>query len=498
MAKNLTHKTFHSIKWTASSTFSQIAIQLGYSTVMARLLPPSAFGIVAMTAIVLNFASFFAKMGLSQAIIQKQNLTKEEIRAAFTAGTFLGVFFYALIFSLSPFAVYIFPDVPEVVPVLRLSALSMVISGLFSTSSALLSKQLKFRQISIRNILSYIISYPVIGLILAALGFGYWSIVIASLSQALINGVASFWIARHSVLFVFKWEHYKSLFSYGSKMSLLTFIDFIGTVLGEIVIGRLLGKVKLGIYDRSKFLVELPASNIGRLISGVLFPVISSINQDKEKLRKQYYLVITFISFLIGSMSLGMMVASEPLVYVMLGNQWEAAIIIVTILSLTAPVRILLVFTGTFIDASNLLMKRFFADSVFLVTLATSFWFVQSYGVEGFAWVIVANLVFKLVLYTAIIKKHLNLSGLKIVKLYLLNLPSFAITMGMIKATLLSLSSFEIPYLPLLIICIASGGIGLMIGFIVHPNKTFKFEIYTILDKSLPISKYTFFKKLFL
>src|SRR3989337_3318800 len=133
MNESLSSKTFHGLKWSYISTITNAVLQIGFTAVMARLLEPRAFGLVAMAGVVLRFGSYFAQMGVAQALIQKKDVSNEDIRAAFTSALFLGVLFFGLFWIAAPLAVYVFNN-EEVIPVLRLMALSFVLTGLSTTA----------------------------------------------------------------------------------------------------------------------------------------------------------------------------------------------------------------------------------------------------------------------------------------------------------------------------------------------------------------------------
>jgi len=133
-------------------------MQIGYIAVMARLLEPAAFGLVAMAQVVLRFGSYFAQMGMGQALIQKKNISKENIRAAFTSSVFLGFIFFVIIYFGAPLSLYIFNDI-EVIPIIRVMALSLVLTGLSTTSLSLLRRNFRFKELAIVEIISYVIGY---------------------------------------------------------------------------------------------------------------------------------------------------------------------------------------------------------------------------------------------------------------------------------------------------------------------------------------------------
>ena len=128
MTENLTYKTVHGIKWNYFSTIITSVLQIGYTAIMARLLEPAAFGLVAMAGLVLRFGSYFAQMGIERALIQKKEINEEDIKSSFTLSIFLGIIFFLLLWFLAPLALYIFNN-EKVVLIVKILALSFLITG---------------------------------------------------------------------------------------------------------------------------------------------------------------------------------------------------------------------------------------------------------------------------------------------------------------------------------------------------------------------------------
>ena len=234
---------------------------------MARLLEPAAFGLVAMAGVILRFGSYFAQMGIERAVIQKKELNEEDIKASFTLSVFLGMIFFLILWFLAPLALYIFNN-EEVVIVVKVMALSFLITGLSTTSLGLLKRNLNFRSIAVIEIASYVLGYLGIGITMAVLGFGVWSLVFAALSQAFFAAIIAYIFVRHN--FAFKLKDYKPLFSFGSKVTIISFFEFIGGSLDTLLIGRFLGASLLGIYNRAYTIVNLPLYNLYTSITRVL------------------------------------------------------------------------------------------------------------------------------------------------------------------------------------------------------------------------------------
>ena len=417
VSETLTSKTMRGIKWSYASTVTNAVMQIGYTAVMARLLDPKAFGLVAMAGVVLRFGSYFAQMGMGQAIIQKKEVTNEDIRAAFTSSILLSAFFLLLVWILAPFAVLIF-DNTEVIPIIRVMAFSFVLTGLSTTSLALIKRNLKFKALAVIEIISYIIGYAGVGVTFAYSGFGVWSLVFASLAQAFISGLLSYLVVRHNLLFLFNWKTYKPLFAFGSRVSVISFFEFLGGSLDTLFIGRFLGAAKLGIYNRSYMVVNLPMQYFISSISRVLFPSFSRIQAEKEKLKKIYLNSVSVAGFFLFAVCFSISISSEQIILVVLGPKWIDAIPVLRILAFVTPLDLMSHLGGIVCDSTANLKPKIILQVLYIIVLGILFYFLSVYGLLGFAYGLLAVQFLKSVGYIIITKKLLKYNRREIFNYY--------------------------------------------------------------------------------
>lgn len=415
MPESLTQKTIHSLKWSYVSTISTAAMQVGYTAVMARLLNPSYFGLVAMGMVVLRFGQYFAQMGMGSAIIQKKDLSKENISAAFTSSIFLGLLFTVLTFLLAPLAKYVFNN-NDVIPLVRIMGLSFLINGFSLTALALIRRSMNFKYLAFAEITAFIIGYLVIGIGSALLGFGVWSLVYASLSQNLILAILTFLIIRHEVTLTFSWAHYKPLISFGSKISVISFLEFIGSSLDTILIGRYFGDIKLGFYNRAQMLINLPMQYFTTSFSRVLFPSFSQIQDDNERIKKNIFLILKIFATVLFPFSIVVSILSKEIVFVILGSKWMESAMLLSVLAFASMINLLTHFIAVLFEAKGLLKEKIFIQSLFTVVLAASFYLVLPYGVLGFTYALLFSQIFKILQYFLYFIKIFDIKLAELVK----------------------------------------------------------------------------------
>lgn len=418
MSQTLTAKTLHGVQWTTIATVITSITQIGSMSIMARLLDPSAFGLIALSGVILRFASYFANMGMSQALVQKEELTEENIQAAFTSSILLSFFFYLVIWLAAPFATQMLGNA-EVTPIVRISALNFIISGLTSTSTSLLRRRMDFKILVIIEILTYVICYVGIQIILAYMNFGVWSLVFASLAQSLLSGIACYWYVRHNISLLFSWKHYKPLFAFGGRVSFISFLEFLGSNLDTILIGRFTSVGILGIYNRAHMLIKLPMQSITTSVSRVLFPALSSIQNQTERLKNVYLSAISLVGYIIIPGCIGAFVASEQLVLVLLGHKWIEAIPILQILAFGTALSLLSHFGGIVCEAKGILNPKAFLQIFFLILLTSLMYLLKDYGIIGFAYAIVISELFRHIIYIFILKSFLHFTFTELIRSYL-------------------------------------------------------------------------------
>ena len=415
--ENLTVATVNGVKWTMTATIVNSVLQVGYTGVMARLLSPAAFGLVALAGVILRFGVYFAKMGMERAIIQKPDLTERDVRAAFTSSALLGAFFAGLLVAGAPLAAGIVQQ-PEVVPVVRALALGIFFSGVNGTAMSLLHRAMRFRALAAFEMASFLISYLGLGLVLAWQGFGVWALVAATLGQGLIMTVLAYGAVRHTLRPLFSWEAYRPLLAYGSRMSAISFVEFVTQSLDTLLIGRLLGPAALGIYTRGGLLIGLPVYLLSSNIAKVVFPSFSQVQANRARLREVYLSSITLVAMLVTPVCAGAAVAAPEIVRVMLGEKWLAAVPILQVISITYVLSAVTMFAGVVCDATAALGRKLLLTLVSLAALAGLLYVGSRFGLVGVAWALVGCELLRTALYSAIMRRELGAAPFAVLQAY--------------------------------------------------------------------------------
>jgi O-antigen/teichoic acid export membrane protein len=478
LKENITSQVLKGIKWSTLSIAVVSILQIGYTSVMARLLPAQVFGVLALATIVLRFGRYFAQMGVGPAIIQKKDMSHFELRAAFTSSLFLGLFFGAFFFLIAPLAGLLLKN-EDVIPIIRVMSLSFVFTGLSTVSISLLRKRMRFQTLSVIEMIVFLISYLGVGIPMAINEMGVWSLAAAMLTQNFTQAVLTYWVVRHSVIPIFKWEYFKPLYSFGSKISLIGFVEFLSSSIDTMIIGRYLGDRLLGFYNRAFMLVNLPIEYLSGSFSKVLFPAFSKIQNDQQRLNKVYLSSLSVLVFLILSVSLGMAAAADNIVLVLLGKGWEPVIPILRLLAVSAGINFLSHYGGIICEARARLGAKFKLQVTYLILLAIGLFLGRNEGIVFMASVLVFAQVVRHFGYIIVVKNTLGTSNQELIKSYFPGIFSSLILATAIYFVGIGLQVLELMVYIKLTVQVITGAIGLIVLLKLDYNKELRAYMYS-------------------
>jgi lipopolysaccharide exporter len=366
-----------------------MAANIAYTVTISRLLDPAAFGLMALAQVVWLFVHVFARMGLASALVQKPELSRDDVRAASCAGLVVGVACLAVVWVLAP----VFGDVfraPALTPVLRALGASFLFEGMAMVGIGLLRRQLRFRELSIITVGTYALGYLVVAIGLALLGAGVWSLVIGALVSSSSQTIWQYALLRHPVRPVLRWKPYREICDYGIRLSGAHLLDYVGGSLDTFVVGRFAGTAVVGQYSRGYYLAFQPFHfYLAQALTAVLFPHLSRIQQDRVRLRRAFLSVLTLGGLVVFPLCVGVAVAAPELVWVVLGPQWGLAATIVPWFALAAGFSVISALSQTAAEARADLNRSLAVQGAYVVVLGVSLMFAVRYLSYGI-WVIAA------------------------------------------------------------------------------------------------------------
>lgn len=322
---NLAGRVVTSLMWTGGGTIAQSIIRFVTLCILARLLEPSEFGVVSASVSVLLFFEAASAMGLNSAIIQRAELEDRHVQTAYLSNLLLGLFFATGLWSLAPYFAQFF-GMQQVELILQILALTIPLRSVGLISEARVARDLEFRWLANMELLAVCLGNQVIAVICAYSGFGVWSLVVAEVSRAVIRSIML--LSKRPPLFGVKadlqafWE----LWSMGAGFSLAKLANYAAKHGDNIVIGRALGPVGLGVYSRAYALMNVPAQLFTTPIGRVLFAGLSQVQQKQKKLQRGYLRGSALVALIMSPLALFCYVLGADLILFVLGPKWSDAV----------------------------------------------------------------------------------------------------------------------------------------------------------------------------
>ncbi len=312
--------------WTFSGTGVQVLVQVLAIMALGRLLTPEEFGLMGAATVVIACSQIVSQVGVGPAIIQRRELDQTHVRVAVTLSFALGVLLGAIVFFGAP-VIAAFYRMPELEPILRAVSFLFPLDGLNTVAKSLLTRDLRFKLYIALDVLGYVLGYAAVGVVMALLGFGVWALVWANLMQVVVRLIAMYIATRHTVKPSFDVRAARDLLSFGVGHSMAQ----IGTLLSQqgdnLVVGRWLGPEALGLYGRAYNLMVMPASAFGRIINRVLFPVMSQVQDEPERLGNAYERALAIVAFVSLPLSVYLWVVAPEFIAVVLGPRWGGVVL---------------------------------------------------------------------------------------------------------------------------------------------------------------------------
>jgi O-antigen/teichoic acid export membrane protein len=331
---SLKQQAVSGVKWSGLSMGVVTALQFVSLAVLARLLSPSDFGLMGMIMVVIGFAQAFADMGISNAIIHRQDATKDELSSLYWINILAGVAIFLIVCVSTPLVAAFYHE-PRLNNLMYLAALIFLITPFGQQFQILLQKELQFNQLAIIEITGSF-SNATVAIILAFLGTGVFSLIWGQLAGTTIRVLLlSYWGWRNwRPRLHFSRRDLKKYIGFGLYQMGERTINYFNSNLDYLLIGALLGAKSLGYYTLAYNLVLRPSSMINPAITKVAFPIFSTVQNNTNKLKKGYLKVIQLLSSVNFPIMVGLAVVAPVAVPVVFGEQWLPSIILIQILTI--------------------------------------------------------------------------------------------------------------------------------------------------------------------
>jgi len=318
-----------------------------------------------------GFAGMLADAGFSEALVQKQDLAEIHVNAVFWLTIASGVILTALTFLAAPWLAA-FYHAPELKPIYRVVALNFTIAGFGNVPLSLLQKRMQFKAIAHAGTWSLLLS-GIVGVILAFLGAGVWSLVAQSLAASLLTSLFRCWCCKWLPRWTFHISALRPLWNYAGNLYAFNFLNYWARNADNLVIGKFFGATALGAYNRSYSLMLLPITQINGVIAQVIFPALSSIKDDKERVKSIYLRAIGVVALVAFPLMTGLLVVAKPFVLTIYGAKWAAVTPLLQILAVVGLMQAIVNSTGWLYGSQGRTDVLLFWGTIFAILYVASF-----------------------------------------------------------------------------------------------------------------------------
>ncbi|VTY03423.1 Lipopolysaccharide biosynthesis protein WzxC [uncultured Prevotella sp.] len=330
MSESLKQATTKGLFWSSVERFSNQGVQFVFSIILARLLSPSDYGIIAMVTIFFAVAQSFVDSGFSNALVRKTDRVEEDLSTCFYFNIGVGIIAYIVLFLIAPLVAN-FYNQPILSPIIRITGLGVILNSLCVVQQALFTIKIDFKSQAKITLSATVIS-GIVGIILAYQGYGIWALVWQGVASSIVRMGLLWLMSKWRPRTGFSKSSFNYLFGYGSKLLASGLLDTIYNNIYPIIIGKFYNPAQLGNYSRALGWAQLPSANITSILQRVTFPVLSTIQDDTLRLQNSYRRLLKLSAFIVFPLMMGLAAMASPLIRVILTAKWDGCVLYLQIL----------------------------------------------------------------------------------------------------------------------------------------------------------------------
>jgi O-antigen/teichoic acid export membrane protein len=357
--------------------------QLVVTATLARLLSPADYGLFGLAAVYTGLATIFSQFGVAAALVQRSELTPRFVRAGFTVSVLAGVLTAALVWITAPIAASLLGST-DLVPIIRGLSLAFVIGNPGFVAEGLAQRKLAWRMLMWVEVAAFFLGNALPAIALALAGYGVWALVVSALAQSFVRTVALLALEPHP-----KWPRIgpeiRELLRFGSGFTLARVFNY-GAAQGDnLIVGRVLGIVALGYYSRAFKLMMILVTYFAAVITRVLFPIMSRLQDDPDRLRFTYLTGAAVLGLVSAPLGAVLVVLAPEFVIVMLGPKWVPATQAFQILTAGIMLRNVYMMAYCLDGALGALRRRTVRDGIYALAVVVGSLVGTRFGIVGVA-----------------------------------------------------------------------------------------------------------------
>ena len=361
-------KTLKGFLWAFFDAVGYQGVQFIVMLILARILEPAEFGLIAMLTIFISLSQVFLDSGFATALIQKKNADYIDENSIFYFNILAGVITVFILWFLAPW-IGSFYNEPELISLTRVLSITLFIDSFGIIHYTLLKRAIDFKKLAKVSLISSVLS-GIIAISMAYNNFGVWSLVLYTICNKSFRLILYWLYSNWRPKLIFSFKSLYSMFNYGSNVLFISILETVFNNLYLIVIGKLFSPADLGYYSRAKSLQQIPVQNISGIVSRVTFPTFSKIQDDKTRLRRGLKKSVSTVALITLPMMIGLYILAKPVVLVLLTTKWLPSVPylqLLCVIGLTYPLNIINLNVLKAIGRSGLLFRLELLKKIIIV-----------------------------------------------------------------------------------------------------------------------------------
>src|SRR5690625_4578897 len=332
--KQLRQKALTGFMWSFIDLMANQGMQFIIMLILARILLPEHFGLLGMVMIFVALSQTLVDSGFSQALIREKVVNRIDYSTTFIFNMIFSIVVFLLIYFSAPFVSQFYSE-PQLIPILRVIGLSVFFQAISIVPRTMLTRKVDFKSQTKVSVVASM-SSGIIAILMAFLGFGVWSLVFRIVIQQAVQSLMLVFINRWRPTLEFSISSFKKFFGFGWKLLVSSLFDTIYTILYYVIIGKMYSKRDLGYYTNARQVSDALNKGITSSIQRVTYPVLSSIKSEDDKLKYGFKKAIRLTAYVFFPIMIGIAAISEELIPLLMGPQWEPAILYFQLLCIGA------------------------------------------------------------------------------------------------------------------------------------------------------------------
>ena len=373
-----------SVKGGINTVFSQLlsfGMTMASTSVMARLIAPESYGLVAMVSAFTGFVLIFKDLGFTSAVIQRSVISQKQISTLFWLNLAISLVISLIVAAIGPFLVTFYNE-PRLLNITFAIAGTIFLTGSVLQHGALMKRQMRFKRLSAVHITATAVSI-VTGIVMALLKFDYWALVGSSMAYSVVYTVLLWVLCDWRPDFVFQFSRVKSIMRFGAGITGFDVVNYFSRNADNMLVGRYFGSSILGLYSKSYQLLMLPITQLRDPLNAVALPALSSLKMQHEKYREFYARYNFILAFFSMPLVVFLLVFSKEVVELILGKQWLEASYIFQMLAVTALIQPVAGTKGVVMITMGYVRRYFFWGIANAVITVAAFVLGMQWGING-------------------------------------------------------------------------------------------------------------------